>query len=100
MEQNSIAIAYLKEPREKIWGVVVKLDQTGLIIKGLDLNSFDDWCSQIARGEEQLIGLSIIFFPTARIEKIVLDETTGSAPSLSDKFHSIVGMKVQDYLGL
>jgi hypothetical protein len=100
MKLNSIVVAYLKEPREKIWGVLIHLDQVGLTIRGIELNSFEDWCSQIAQGGEQLMGLSVIFIPTARIEKILLDETTGSVPSLKDKFQSIVGLKLEDYLGL
>lgn len=100
MQPKSIVLAYLKEPREKIWGVLMNLSQTGLIIRGIELNSFEDWCTQVAKGEEQLIGLSVMFIPTTRIEKILLDETTGSVPALRDKFESIVGMTVEEFLSL
>jgi len=99
IEKNSLVVAYLKEPREQIWAVLLSLDQSGVVIKGISLESFDDWCRQVAKGEES-IGLSEMFIPSLRVEKIILDERVGSLPSFSDRFQKIVGMTVQEWLGL
>lgn len=99
IEKNSPVVAYLKEPREQIWGVLLSLDQNGVVIKGISLESFDDWCRQVAKGGES-IGLSEMFIPTIRVEKILLDEKVGSLPSYSDRFHKMVGKAIQQWLGL
>jgi len=99
IKKNSLVVAYLKEPREQIWGVLLSLDQSGLVIKGISLDSFDDWCRQVAKGEE-IIGLSEMFIPSLRVEKILLDEKVGNLPSFSDRFQMKVGMTIQEWLGL
>jgi len=99
IKKNSLVVAYLKEPREQIWGVLLSLDQSGVIIKGISLGSFEDWCRQVAKGEES-IGLSEMFIPSLRIEKIFLDEKVGSLPSFSNRFQKIVGKTIQEWLGL
>ena len=99
IEKNSSVVAYLKEPREQIWGVLLSLDQNGVVIKGISLESFDDWCRQVAKGEES-IGLSEMFIPTLRVEKILLDEKVGSLPSYSDRFQKMVGKTIQEWMGL
>jgi len=68
-------------------------------MKGISLDSFDDWCRQVAKGEE-IIGLSEMFIPSLRVEKILLDEKVGNLPSFSDRFQMKVGMTIQEWLGL
>ena len=51
-------LAYLREPSEKVWGVLRRLDAYGLEIEGVDLTSFDDWVVQVQRGEEAAVGPS------------------------------------------
>jgi len=100
MDPHSIVVTYLREPKERFWGVLLALNQTGLTMRGMDLDSFDDWTRQVARAEEPSIALTTMFFPMQRIEKVILDETTGSALSFSDQFHSRVGRTVKEYLEL
>ncbi len=99
IKKNSLIVAYLKEPREQIWGVLLSFEQSGVIVKGISLESFEDWCRQIAKGDES-IGLSEMFIPSLRIVKILLDEKVGSLPSFSEKFQKMVGKDVQEWLGL
>ena len=93
---GSVVIAYLQNPRERFWGVLRSLDPTGLVIEGIDLNSFDDWVRQTAEGGEGL-NLSTVFFPLLRIEKLLLDDDNGSVPSLSKQFERRVGRTVCDF---
>ncbi|MEW6364081.1 MAG: hypothetical protein AB1714_05535 [Acidobacteriota bacterium] len=100
MEAHSVVIAYLHSPKERFWGIVLVLNQTGLTLRGVDLATFDDWTRQVASGEEPAIGLTTMFFPMARIEKLILDESSGSAMSFSDQFLARVGRSVKEYLEL
>lgn len=100
MDPHSIVLAYLQSPKERFWGVLLTLNQNGLTLRGLDLATFDDWTRQVARGDEPAIGLTTIFFPMSRVEKLILDESTGSAMSFSDQFFQRVGRSVKEYLEL
>ena len=41
-----------------------------------------------------------MFFPMQRIERISLDEPSGSIPSMADVFEQKVGRSLKDYLAL
>ena len=78
-------LVYLRDPHEKLWGVLRERDASGLTVQGLDLASFDAWTAQVERGEEG-IAPSVLFLPMARVERVLLDRGTPSLPSLSDGF--------------
>jgi hypothetical protein len=100
MEINSIVILTLTSPKEKIWGQLVALNPAGVTVRGLELESFDDFLRQIAGQEEATVGLATVFYPIQRVERIALDEPSGSLPSLADRFRGKVGISIQEYLGL
>ena len=100
MNPETLIIAYLHSPKERIWGVLRSQDVSGLWLEGIDLHSFDDWARQVARKEESGMGLSLVFYPMLRVEKLVVDRSTPGQPCLADSFHSIVGLRVEAYLGL
>ena len=39
---GSIVIVHLVNPTEKFWGVLQSLDGTGIVIRGINIASFDD----------------------------------------------------------
>ena len=92
-------IVYLHSPREKLWGVMNDLNPAGVFLRGIDLNTFDDWTQMIVRGERN-IGLTHIFLPMWRVERITLDETIDEIPSMADRFYTRVGISINEYLGL
>jgi len=98
MGPGSAVLLYLREPQEKQWGVLKRLDATGVVLEGIDLGSFDDWVRQIERGEESVVGPSLLFVPMNRLEKILLDRSSGSLPSLADRFLRRTGRTVQAVL--
>lgn len=63
--------------------------------EGIDLSSFDDWMAQIERGEENVVGPSVLYYPMVRLEKILLDRSSGHLPSLSERFERRIGRTVQ-----
>ena len=95
---HSPIIVYLHSPREKIWGVLFDLNPAGVFLRGIDLNTFDDWVKMIVRGERN-IGLTQLFLPMWRIERIVVDESLDDIPSLADQFFTRVGITIHEYLG-
>jgi hypothetical protein len=99
---NSIVILNLVNPKEKFWGVLRSLSATGLTLRGINLDSFDDWVRQVGRGneEEQTLDLVTMFVPLFRVERIFLDEAVGAVRSYSDFFESVVGVSPGAYLGL
>jgi hypothetical protein len=97
MPPGSPVMVYLHSPREKIWGVLRELNAAGALVRGIDLNTFDDWTQTIVRGERN-IGLTHVFFPMWRIERISLDETVDDIPSMADQFLHRVGLSIDEYL--
>jgi len=91
-------LVYLRDPQEKLWGILRRLDPSGLVLEGIDLGSFDDWVSQVEKGEESVVGPSVLFVPTLRLEKILLDRSSGKLPSLADRFFERIGRRVQEVL--
>ncbi len=100
MEINSIVILSLSSPKEKIWGQLVSLTSAGVSMRGMDINSFDDFVRQIINQEETTVGMATIFFPMHRVERIASDEPSGTLPSLSDRFYQKVGVTIEEYLGI
>jgi methylmalonyl-CoA/ethylmalonyl-CoA epimerase len=98
IEPGSAVLLYLHHPQEKLWGVLRRLDGNGVVLEGIDLGSFDGWLAQIEREEESVVGPSVVFVPMMRLEKILLDRSSGDLPSLAERFHRRTGRTVQDVL--
>jgi ABC-type uncharacterized transport system fused permease/ATPase subunit len=67
-------------------------------MRGINLDSFDDWLRQLARGEEPNIDLITMFIPLPRVERIFLDEAQGAIPSFAQRFENTVGMSLLEHL--
>ena len=101
LPRQSIVVAHLTNPTEKLWGILLDLDATGLAIRGINVSSFDDWMFQVARRDEPMsLGLSTMFVPLARVERIFLDEQVGEVESYRQRFAKKAGVTVESFLGL
>jgi hypothetical protein len=98
MEAHSIVIISLHSPKEKLWGELLAIHQAGITLRGIDLNSFDHFVSQINDPDGDRTGLPTVFFPMNRVERIALDEPTGAIPSLAELFARKAGRSLADYL--
>ncbi|MGB7461317.1 MAG: hypothetical protein WBW14_00345 [Candidatus Acidiferrum sp.] len=98
MEPNSIVVVSLHSPKEKIWGILLSLNPSGITVRGIDLNSFDHFVSQINQLDAERVGLPTVFFPMTRVERVSLDEPSGSIPSMADVFQRKIGRSLFDYL--
>jgi hypothetical protein len=99
IRRHSPVVLNLHSPREKVWGILMSMSGAGVSIRGIDLDSFEDWTRSVARGERTM-GLSTTFFPMHRVERINLDERVGEIPSCAENFESRVGKDVWLFLGL
>lgn len=98
--EGAPVIVYLREPKEKVFGLLLAILPAGLVVRGLDLQTFDDWLRQEARGEEPGIGLVTIFYPMGRVERLERDESIGPLEGYADRFRREVGRSVRQVLGL
>lgn len=94
LSAGDAVVVVLHTPREKCWGLLDEINTAGVFLRGLDLNSFDDWVRSLVH-EEPFIGLSDLFFPTWRIERISRDETDGAVPSLCEQVEKRTGKSIE-----
>jgi hypothetical protein len=98
MKPGDLVSVQLQSPREQLWGVLMRLDQSGIELRGVELGIFEEWWTQLAKGEEIELGPTTLFFPAHRIERVSLDEQVGTVPSMSNRFHSITGKEPREFL--
>ena len=94
---GALVLVTLNTPREKFWGAVLEITPAGVSIRGLDLNSFDDFARQLRAGESATAGL--VFFPMHRVERMELDTRNGDIPSLRERFEEKTGVDLAASLG-
>jgi hypothetical protein len=87
--KGAIVLVTLNTPREKFWGAVLDISASGIAMRGIDLNSFDDFARLINAGENATP--ASVFFPMHRVERIELDARNGDIPSLSERFENRTG---------
>jgi hypothetical protein len=81
---SAFVLATLGNPREKIWGRLFDLDQRGIVLCGVLLDSFDDFLRQLRDGE---VAVPVtIFYPMHRVQSIELERSDGPVPSLLERF--------------
>jgi len=98
MQPLSIVVVSLHTPKEKVWGQLAEITTAGITLRGVDVSSFDEFVRQVLHPDGERIGLPTLFFPLLRVERIALDESHGSIPSLAEIFHRKVGQSVAGYL--
>ena len=98
IEPGALVIVHCRDPREKMWGVLLRLDGVGLVLRGLDLDSVEDWLRQERDGQQPLIAPSTCFLPTHRITRVDLDESRAAVPSYADRFAEACGGDVREAL--
>ena len=96
--EGSLVVVHCTNPREKHWGLVLSMDALGVVLRGLDLASVEDWLAQERGGGDTLIAPSTFFVPTHRLVRIDLDESGPVVSGYGDRFRREVGREVRDAL--
>lgn len=91
MRSGDMVTVHLGAPREKYWGVLVTLDAAGVTLRGVALDTYEDWLRQAASALPALLGAVTVFFPAHRIERVELDESTGVVEGLGARFRRVTG---------
>ena len=97
IRRGTAVLIVLHTPREKCWGVIDEINSAGVFLRGLDLNSFDDWLRAVAH-QEPFVGFGDLFFPIWRVERISRDETSGGVPSLREQAEKRTGRTIDELL--
>ena len=86
---GATVLVSLNSPREKFWGVLLEVSPAGISLRGLDLNSFEDFVHLVRAGEPA--SPAAVFFPMHRVERMEVDEHSGDIPSLRERFQEKTG---------
>jgi hypothetical protein len=88
-QAGALVLITLNTPREKFWGALLEISPAGLSVRGIDLNSLDDFARQLRGGDP--VAPAAVFFPMHRVERMELDVRSGEIPSLSERFEAKAG---------
>ena len=88
-------IIVLQNPREKLWGVLREINQSGVFVHGINLNAFEDFVQAVAN-EQPFYGLNEQFFPMWRVERVSKDDPDGDIPSMKNQFELRTKLKLSD----
>ena len=94
-ERGTLALVTLNNPREKFWGAVLALDSSGVSLRGIDLQSMENFTHLVKTGEA--VSAGVVFFPMHRVERIERDEPNGELPSLAEQFAASTGVNIDSF---
>ena len=100
MDVGTLVLVHLVSPKEKYWGVLTGLGPAGVTLRGIDVQLFDDWARQHRPGGEPELGVTTLFVPLQRVEKIFEDARVGAVASYAERFFEMTGRDVREVLGL
>ena len=98
MKIGGFVLVHLSAPREKFWGLLEHYDASGVTVRGLGVEGFEEWLREIAREGTPSFSPASVFFPLHRVERISMDETAGEAVSMADRFRRLVGRDPRAFL--
>jgi hypothetical protein len=95
-DSGDTVIVILREPREKLLGVLGEITAAGVTVRAIDLSYFDDWVQAITSGEPHL-PMNDYFLPMWRVERVTRDESGGEIESMAEHFEKRTGKPLSDY---
>jgi hypothetical protein len=96
IETGESIILILHSPREKLFGVLHEINASGIFLRGIDLNYFDEWTRAIANGE-QYLPMQDYFLPMWRVERLTRDESAAGLLSLTEQFSQRTGLYISHF---
>lgn len=96
-EEGSLVLLTLDSPRQKFFGLLLRLSHAGVELRCVALESLTDLAQQLRTGEP--VGATTVFFPMHRVERMELDEPVGELPSLAQEFTAKAGQPVEAVFG-
>ena len=99
MDPGTLVLLHLVAPKEKYWGLLLSMGPAGVTLRGIDVTLFEDWARQHRGTDEGELGVTTLFVPMHRVEKIFEDARVGSVASYAERFFEIAGRDVREVLG-
>lgn len=96
IETGESVIIILNNPREKLFGVLHEINASGVFLRAIDLNYFDEWTRAIANGE-QYLPMQDYFLPMWRVERLTRDESSAGLLSLTEQFSQRTGLYISHF---
>lgn len=95
-DSGDSVIIILRDPREKLLGILDEITTAGVTLRGIDLSYFEDWVRSIVADEPHL-PMNDYFFPMWRVERMTRDEPTGEIPSMAEQFEERTGKNLVEF---
>lgn len=96
ISKGDIVVAVMQNPREKVLGILHKISDSGLFLRGIDLEYFDEWTRAIKNGETYL-PMQELFLPMWRVERVSRDESSAGLPSMAEQFEQRTGIRFEEF---
>lgn len=96
IETGESVVIVLHSPREKLIGILQEINASGIFMRGVDLNYFEEWVRAIKNGETYL-PMQDQFFPMWRVERISKDEGSHELPSHAEIFNEKTGYDFAEF---
>ncbi|MEO8196771.1 MAG: hypothetical protein ABI689_08620 [Thermoanaerobaculia bacterium] len=98
IQRGALVLVHLVNPTEKFWGALDRLETVGVTFRGISLDSFEEWVTELSRQEASGLGLATMFVPLFRVERIFLDEEVGEVESYRCRLERRVGSPVERFI--
>jgi hypothetical protein len=89
-------IIVLRDPREKLLGVLDEINAAGITMRGIDLSYYDDWVQSIVK-DEPYLPMNDYFLPMWRVERVMRDESSGEVGSMAEQFEKRTGKRLDEF---
>jgi hypothetical protein len=99
MDEGSIVVVNLQNPKEKFVGKLIAITTAGVTLKGVEVNSFNDWMSEFTEAHpSHTIFPTTVFLPMHRVLSCYLDEDMGEVLSFGSQFKTRTRREIQEVL--
>jgi hypothetical protein len=95
---GAVVVVHCRDPKEKLWGLLTRLDAVGVGVRGMDLGSVEDWIRQESADGVASISPSSFFLPMHRVQRIDLDESSAVIAGFGDRYRTQCGRDVREAL--
>jgi len=95
-DSGDSVLIILRDPREKLLGILDEISTAGVTMRGIDLSYFEDWVRSII-DDEPYLPMSNYFLPMWRVERITRDERNGEIPSMAEQFEERTGRNLTEF---
>lgn len=97
-QRGQLVVVVVTAPRQKIWGRLLGLETSGIVVRGIDIAPWEDVLTLVKSGHANQVALDTRFFPLHRVEQMYLDEASSGVPSLGELFKERTGVDPMDFL--